>query len=390
MEESVIEMNIGSVEQENRNEQAFYTLLDHMRTLANNARDKGDMFERLMCQVLAIASPYSDRFSKVQLYREWATEHPECVPNARDIGIDLVATLIESEWQGPNKEARYSAIQCKFYNNDSSVPKSEVDSFISASSTKYFAERLLIATNKGWSANAVQTIELQEKPTTILSLDKIKHLNVDWSQYLQDGTVQLQAKRKLRDYQEKAVDHSIVGFKSFDRGQIVMPCGTGKTFTSLKLAERQVGQHGLVLFLVPSLALLSQTVDDWTQQSSAKMTAIPVCSDESIRARSNSRAGIASSTSARPLDPEVNSFASVLDHHKLSYPATTNAKSLAEKVVTACARSRKRPDLGMTVVFSTYQSLSVIHEAQTKYGMTDFDLIISDEAHRTAGAYYRQ
>ena len=187
MEESVIEMNIGSVEQENRNEQAFYTLLDHMRTLANrneqafytlldhmrtlanNARDKGDMFERLMCQVLAIASPYSDRFSKVQLYREWATEHPECVPNARDIGIDLVATLIESEWQGPNKEARYSAIQCKFYNNDSSVPKSEVDSFISASSTKHFAERLLVATNKGWSVNAVQTIELQEKPTTILS-----------------------------------------------------------------------------------------------------------------------------------------------------------------------------------------------------------------------------
>ena len=390
MAESVIETNIGSVEQEDRNEQAFYTLLDQMRAMAHSERDKGDMFERLMCQVLAIASPYSDRFSKVQLYREWATEHPECVPNARDIGIDLVATLIESEWQGPNKEARYSAIQCKFYNNDSSVPKSEVDSFISASSTKYFAERLLVATNKGWSANAVQTIELQEKPTTILSLDKIKHLNVDWSQYLQDGTVQLQAKRKLRDYQEKAVDHSIVGFKSFDRGQIVMPCGTGKTFTSLKLAERQVGQHGLVLFLVPSLALLSQTVDDWTQQSSAKMTAIPVCSDESIRARSNSRAGIASSTSARPLDPEVNSFASVLDHHKLSYPATTNAKSLAEKVVTACARSRKRPDLGMTVVFSTYQSLSVIHEAQTKYGMTDFDLIISDEAHRTAGAYYRQ
>ena len=387
MEESVIEMNIGSVEQEDRNEQAFYTLLDQMRAMAHSERDKGDMFERLMCQVLAIASPYSDRFSKVQLYREWATEHPECVPNARDIGIDLVATLIESEWQGPNKEARYSAIQCKFYNNDNSVPKSEIDSFISASSTKYFAERLLVATNKGWSANAVQTIELQEKPTTILSLDKIKHLNVDWSQYLQDGTVQLQAKRKLRDYQEKAVDHSIVGFKSFDRGQIVMPCGTGKTFTSLKLAERQVGQHGLVLFLVPSLALLSQTVDDWTQQSSAKLTAIPVCSDASIRAKTPRNA---SGASARPLDPEVNSFASVLDHHKLSYPATTNAKSLAEKVVTACARSRKRPDLGMTVVFSTYQSLSVIHEAQTKYGMTDFDLIISDEAHRTAGAYYRQ
>ena len=386
MEESVIEMNIGSVEQENRNEQAFYTLLDHMRTFANNARDKGDMFERLMCQVLAIASPYSDRFSKVQLYREWATEHPECVPNARDIGIDLVATLIESEWKGPNKEARYSAIQCKFYNNDSSVPKSEVDSFISASSTKHFAERLLVATNKGWSVNAVQTIELQEKPTTILSLDKIKHLNVDWSQFLQDGSVKLQAKRKLRDYQEKAVNNSILGFKSHERGQIVMPCGTGKTFTSLKLAERQVGQHGLVLFVVPSLALLSQTLDYWAQQSSAKLTAIPVCSDASIRAKTPRNA---SGASARPLDPECNSLASILDHHRLSYPATTNAKSLAEKVVTARARNSRRPDLGMTVVFSTYQSLAVIHEAQKKYGMTDFDLIISDEAHRTAGAYYR-
>ena len=387
MAESVIETNIGSVEQENRNEQAFFTLLDHMRAMAHSERNKGDMFERLMCQVLAIASPYSERFSKVQLYKDWAVEHPECVPNARDIGIDLVATLVESEWQGPNKEARYSAIQCKFYNNDSSVPKSEVDSFISASSTKHFAERLLVATNKGWSANAVQTIELQEKPTLILSLDKIKHLNVDWSQFLQDGSVKLQAKRKLRDYQEKAVNNSILGFKSHERGQIVMPCGTGKTFTSLKLAERQVGQHGLVLFVVPSLALLSQTLDYWAQQSSAKLTAIPVCSDASIRAKTPRNA---SGASARPLDPEVNSFASVLDHHRLSYPATTNAKSLAEKVVTARARNSRRPDLGMTVVFSTYQSLAVIHEAQKKYGMTDFDLIISDEAHRTAGAYYRQ
>ena len=386
MAESVIETNIGSVEQENRNEQAFFTLLDHMRAMAHSERNKGDMFERLMCQVLAIASPYSERFSKVQLYKDWAVEHPECVPNARDIGIDLVATLVESEWQGPNKEARYSAIQCKFYNNDSSVPKSEVDSFISASSTKHFAERLLVATNKGWSANAVQTIELQEKPTLILSLDKIKHLNVDWSQYLQDGSVKLQAKRKLRDYQEKAVNNSILGFKSHERGQIVMPCGTGKTFTSLKLAERQVGQHGLVLFVVPSLALLSQTLDYWAQQSSAKLTAIPVCSDASIRAKTPRNA---SGASARPLDPECNSLASILDHHRLSYPATTNAKSLAEKVVTARARNSRRPDLGMTVVFSTYQSLAVIHEAQKKYGMTDFDLIISDEAHRTAGAYYR-
>ena len=375
MAEAGVETSIDSVEQESRNEHAFYSLLDRMRDVAHSERDKGDLFERLMCQVLAIASPYSERFSKVQLYKDWAVEHPECAPNARDIGIDLVATLIEPEWKGPNKEARYCAIQCKFYDQDSSVPKAEVDSFISASSTKYFAERLLVATNKGWSANTEQTIEHQEKPTSILSLDKLKHLNVDWTQYLQDGTVKLQAKRELRKYQEEAINNVILGFKTNDRGKLIMACGTGKTFTSLKLAERQVGQHGLVLFLVPSLALLSQTLDDWTQQSKAKMTAIPVCSDATI------------GNSANLLDPEEDSLESFLADHELSYPATTDAKSLADKVKTAFARYATRTDLGLTVVFSTYQSLDVIHEAQEQYGMKDFDLIICDEAHRTAGAY---
>ena len=357
MAEAGVETSIDSVEQESRNEHAFYSLLDRMRDVAHSERDKGDLFERLMFQVLAIASPYSERFSKVQLYKDWAVEHPECVPNARDIGIDLVATLIEPEWKGPNKEARYCAIQCKFYDQDSSVPKAEVDSFISASSTKYFAERLLVATNKGWSANTEQTIEHQEKPTSILSLDKLKHLNVDWTQYLQDGTVKLQAKRELRKYQEEAINNVIWGFKTNDRGKLIMACGTGKTFTSLKLAERQVGQHGLVLFLVPSLALLSQTLDDWTQQSKAKMTAIPVCSDATI------------GNSANLLDPEEDSLESFLADHELSYPATTDAKSLADKVKTAFARYATRTDLGLTVVFSTYQSLDVIHEAQEQYGM---------------------
>ena len=117
-----IETRIDSVEQESRNEQAFEALLERMRGIAHNERDKGDLFEHLMCQVLAIASPYSERFSKVQLYKDWAAEHPECVPNARDIGIDLVATLIPSEWKGPNNEARYVAIQCKFYDQYSTVP----------------------------------------------------------------------------------------------------------------------------------------------------------------------------------------------------------------------------------------------------------------------------
>ena len=375
------ETRIDSVEQESRNEQAFEALLERMRDVAHNERDKGDLFEHLMCQVLAIASPYSERFSKVQLYKDWAAEHPECVPNARDIGIDLVATLIPSEWKGPNNEARYVAIQCKFYDQDSTVPKAGVDSFLSASSTKCFAERLLVATNKGWSSNTAQTIEYQEKPTNILDLEKLKHLQIDWQQYLKDGTVKLQAKRKLRPYQEEAISNVVLGFQTYDRGKLIMACGTGKTFTSLKLAEKQVGKQGLVLFLVPSLALLSQTLDDWAQQSSDPMTAIPVCSDSTIRAKQQT------GTSARLLDPEDDSPESFLAGHELSYPATTDAKSLAAKVTKALEQYATHTELGLTVVFSTYQSLDVVHEAQDQYGMAEFDLIICDEAHRTAGAY---
>ena len=375
------ETRIDSVEQESRNEQAFEALLERMRDVAHNERDKGDLFEHLMCQVLDIASPYSERFSKVQLYKDWAAEHPECVPNARDIGIDLVATLIPSEWKGPNNEARYVAIQCKFYDQDSTVPKAGVDSFLSASSTKCFAERLLVATNKGWSSNTAQTIEYQEKPTNILDLEKLKHLQIDWQQYLQDGTVKLLAKRKLRPYQEEAISNVVLGFQTYDRGKLIMACGTGKTFTSLKLAEKQVGKQGLVLFLVPSLALLSQTLDDWAQQSSDPMTAIPVCSDATIRAKQQT------GTSASLLDPEEDSPESFLAGHELSYPATTDAKSLAAKVTNALDQYATNTELGLTVVFSTYQSLDVVHEAQDQYGMAEFDLIICDEAHRTAGAY---
>ena len=376
-----LETRIDSVEQESRNEQAFEALLERMRDVAHNERDKGDIFEHLMCQVLAIASPYSERFSKVQLYKDWAAEHPECVPNARDIGIDLVATLIPSEWKGPNNEARYVAIQCKFYDQDSIVPKAGVDSFLSASSTKCFAERLLVATNKGWSSNTAQTIEYQEKPTNILDLEKLKHIQIDWQQYLKDGSVKLQAKRKLRPYQEEAISNVVLGFQTYDRGKLIMACGTGKTFTSLKLAEKQVGKQGLVLFLVPSLALLSQTLDDWAQQSSDPMTAIPVCSDSTIRAKQQT------GTSASLLDPEDDSPESFLAGHELSYPATTDAKSLAAKVTKALEQYATNTELGLTVVFSTYQSLDVVHEAQDQYGMAEFDLIICDEAHRTAGAY---
>ena len=149
-----------------------------------------------------------------------------------------------------------------------------------------------------------------------------------------------------------------------------MACGTGKTFTSLKIAERQTNNNGLVLFLMPSLALLSQTLYDWKRQASAHMSAFAVCSDSKV-----GKSG------------DEDDFSSYMRPSDLNFPATTDAKSLANAVNAALERKALTHAEGMTVIFSTYQSLDVIHQAQTDYQLPALDLIICDEAHRTAGGY---
>jgi predicted helicase len=152
------------------------------------------------------------------------------------------------------------------------------------------------------------------------------------------------------------------GLAVADRGKLIMACGTGKTFTGLKLAEELVGAGRMVLVLVPSLALMSQTIREWTIDAATPMRAFAVCSDVQVGKR-------------RKFDGDI----AEIETHDLDYPATTNATKLAEKV------SHPAPDR-MTAVFSTYQSIQVISDAQRQRGLPEFDLIICDEAHRTTGA----
>ena len=120
-----------------------------------------------------------------------------------------------------------------------------------------------------------------------------------------------------------------------------MACGTGKTFTSLKIAEQVAGQGKRVLFLVPSLALLSQTLTEWTQESETRLQSFAVCSDSEVGKK-------------RKKDEEVVQTLV----HELQYPATTDAARLA-------AEMKKRHDAEhMSVVYATYHSIDVIRQAQ--------------------------
>ena len=247
-------------------------------------------------------------------------------------------------------------------------PKSQIDSFLAASEQDCFTRRIFVCTGH-LTDNARLELLNRSKPVESIGRSELEEANVDWSAFLKTNQVSI-TKRKLRPYQQEALENVIEGFKTHNRGKIIMACGTGKTFTSLKIAERQTNNNGLVLFLMPSLALLSQTLYDWKRQASAPMSAFAVCSDSKV-----GKSG------------DEDDFASYMRPTDLNFPATTDAKSLANAVNAALERKELTHATGMTVIFSTYQSLDVIHQAQTDHQLPALDLIICDEAHRTAGGY---
>ena len=330
---------------------ALDDLLDSYRTAAVTEREKGTYFERLAMAYLGHDPVQSEEYDGVWTWAEWAKERGE---NGKDVGIDLVAKL--------RNEDDYAAIQCKFYNAKHRIQKSDIDSFISASGKPPFVRRVVMDTTEAsWGANAEAMIAGQSIPVVRISLSHLRESQIDWTIFGIRGEAVLSAKKTLRPHQTEALDAVRAGLADADRGKLIMACGTGKTFTSLKIAEDLVGAGGRVLFMVPSLALMSQTVREWTNDTDTPLRSFAVCSDAQVGKR-------------RVSDDDT----AEIDAHDLAFPATTNPAKLLER---AGANDPER----MTVVFSTYQSIGVLGEAQ-KIGLPAFDLIVCDEAHRTTGA----
>ena len=317
-------------------------------------RIKGTAFEKL-CSVFLTHDPVQKaQYEAPVSYAEWASNQglPE-----QDIGIDLVAKLRDTEG--------WCAIQCKFWAKGKTLRKEDLDSFLAMSSKKHFARRLIIdTTGKNWSKQAEDTIRDQAPPVVRVGLHNLRQSTIDWDTYVGAGKVEAKSPPKTpRPHQEEAIQKVVAGLQETgSRGKLLMACGTGKTFTSLRIAEDLVGTGGRVLYLVPSLALMSQTVREWAADTRYPFRAYAVCSDAQVGRR------------RRRNDDRID-----LDALDLAYPATTDAKDLA---LHAGAHSSDK----FTVVFATYHSIGVIGEAQREYGLADFDLAICDEAHRTAGA----
>lgn len=335
----------------------FDRLIHQLRDTARNTREQGDRLERLTKLFLTQDSIQSRLYKDVYLWNEWDGRE-----GYGDIGIDLVAE---------NVDGGVTAIQCKFYDEHSTIAKENIDSFIAASGRGPFTHRIIVSTTDKWSKNAEKMLEEQRFPVQRMGLQNFRDSNIDWSTYSLDESDEQQVGHKphkeLRPHQDRAITNTLIGLQENDRGQLIMACGTGKTFTAIRLAEKfaeQNGGHARVLFMVPSLALMSQSISEFSNEIEGPFHAYAVCSDSKV-GRERKRGG-------------ANADLADLRVEDLQLPATTDGAELAK------AMNANPLDEGLEVVFSTYHSIDAVSAAQAA-GVGDFDLIICDEAHRTTG-----
>jgi len=330
----------------------LHTILQQFRSLSQDQLQKGKLFEKMIAQFLRTDPQYANRLDAVWMWNEWPGRWKE-----DNTGIDLVAL--------EKGTGHYWAIQCKFYEPGTPLKKEHVSSFLADSSKVFqvngqehtFAYRLIVSTSDKWGRNAEDVIQDQSVPVGTLYLNELADSPVDWSAFSIDTPqhMVLRQKKTLRDHQIEAIDAVLAGFETHARGKLIMACGTGKTFTALRLAEKQVPPAGRILFLAPSIYLVSQTLREWTAEAFNPFHAFVVCSDTKVGKE----------------DEDIRT-------HDLAYPATTDAAKLAQALQQVSADRR-------SVVFSTYQSIQTVIDAQRIGALDAFDLVICDEAHRTTG-----
>ncbi len=329
---------------------SIYEVLEELDGQSTSNADKGSKLERLMAQFLRTDPVYAEQFSDVWLWQDWPDRGGK-----HDTGIDIVAV---DRLTGGNV-----AIQCKFFDPNSTISKPDIDTFLSASGKEGFTQRIIVSTTDKWNAHAEDAIQGQQVPVRRIGLADLEASTIDWDAFdwATPEALPVTDKKKLRPHQTKAIEDVCRGLATADRGKLIMACGTGKTFTSLRLAEQLVGAGGSVLFLVPSISLLSQTLREWATEAEVPLASLAVCSDRKATARSKA----------------TNEDISAVD---LALPSTTNIAVLESRWTQAVGETDS-----MTVVFATYQSIDVVAQAQSQGDLPAFDLIVCDEAHRTTG-----
>ena len=340
------QLYLGLESGSNESETGLRGVINFLSDAASSPYRVGNEFERLIKRYLSIDPLYKERFSDVWLWKEWTAGRTDF--DATDIGIDLVARESSGE---------YCAIQCKCFAEDTRVTKPQIDSFISASAGKCFSRRILVHTGGELGPNVHRTIKPLGSDFQVVGYGHLASRPIDWPNLKQQQPEQLDYRQdlfELKPHQVEAFDDVVNGFNEWDRGKLIMACGTGKTFAALRIAERIAGIGGRVLYLVPSIGLFSQAMREWAEQQGVRHRYIGICSD--------------SSAGKKQEDVPIQ---------ELEIPVTTDPIQISEAL-------QKTDVDAMTVVFCTYHSLPIVEKAQDESAPA-FDLVLCDEAHRTTG-----
>ncbi|OQK17582.1 hypothetical protein AU255_06845 [Methyloprofundus sedimenti] len=301
---------------------------------------KGIQFEHFVKWFLKNDPEWSTQIDQVWLWDEYPDRW------GRDCGIDLVFK---------HKNNDIWAVQAKCYSPEYSISKSDVDKFLSESNRTGIDKRLLIATTDQMGQNAKQVCHAQEKTVTHFFLSDFDQAAIEYPEHISAlNTAKRKSRPIPRPHQIEAIDAVEKGFKNNGRGQLIMACGTGKTYTTLWIKERQAAVSTLVL--LPSLGLLSQSLREWTYAANTPFDVLCICSDQTVGKQSS----------------EDDIIHSVKD---LSFPVTSDMHIISQFLKGS----------GNKVIFSTYQSSPIIADAQRDNNIPEFDLVIADEAHRCTG-----
>lgn len=336
----------------------FDELVDQVNNNLDKQRDRGTAFEKMVVAYLKNEPAYKQKFKDVWMLNEVPEEYHI---SKKDTGVDIVAK---------DYDGNLTAVQAKFYKGK--VGKAEIDSFVAESGKNVYSAGIIVSSTDKWNKNAKATLEDTTKPFSIIGLSQLRHAHFSWQKFnfaKENTDLSNKVIKKVRDYQNIAINESLEYFKEHDRGKLIMAPGTGKTFTSLKIAEALMKKQGKkqfnVLYLVPSIQLLSQTLFGWNADVSEDihMTSLSVVSDTKANKKKNKD------------DDDLGA-------REIGFEPTTKVEDLINHY--KLIESNNLPN-DMRVVFSTYQSIDVLKQAQ-KDGFPEFDLIIADEAHRTTGA----
>ncbi|GAA1992822.1 DEAD/DEAH box helicase [Kitasatospora viridis] len=157
----------------------------------------------------------------------------------------------------------------------------------------------------------------------------------------------------LHWFQKDAVAAAVREVRDGGRATVVAATGSGKTLIAAGCARR-VAAKGRVLVLVPTIELLEQTAEAWSLWGGRRGLAVAACSrDEALE---SAEAG-----------------------GRVHAQVTTQAARLADLVA-------KEKTGEPVTVYATYASLERIVQAHQLCGLPAWDLVVIDEAHRTAGA----